>query len=230
MEAPFYIAGALSFATMVFVFFILKESLHISEQKAPAGKRKPILHAVKSPLAMLYFLQFFISVSLSGLEATFAYFAAERAGLNAVTMGYVFMIMGLASAAVQGSMGPLTKKFGEERIIQIGIFVSAIGLGLILLTENFVTAAIFLAIFGVGNGVIRPSVSSLLTKQAKSGHGEVTGYLSSFGSLGRIIGPVLGGALYMLWIGMPYVSGIVLSAVAFVLFRFYLRKHQPVAE
>ncbi len=117
---------------------------------------------------MLYFLQFFITLSLAGLEATFAYFAAVKAGLDAVSLGYIFMIMGLASAAVQGNMGKLTKKFGEIRIIEIGIIISALGFALILFTNSFVTAAIFLAIFGVGNGVIRPSVSSLLTKKSQS--------------------------------------------------------------
>ena len=228
LEAPFYIAGTVSFLTMIFVFFILKESIQLSDRKQqPKEKRtKALGQAMKSPMAMLYFLQFFIAVSLSGLEATFAYFAAVKAGLNAVSMGYVFMIMGLASATVQGSMGKLTKKFGEIKIIQMGIVVSALGMGLILLTQNFLTAAVFLTIFGVGNGVIRPSVSSLLTKQAKSGYGEVTGYLSSFGSLGRIIGPVLGGALYMVWIGLPYVSGIVLSAIAFGLFMIYIKRNK----
>ncbi|MFC0016053.1 MULTISPECIES: MFS transporter [Allobacillus] len=228
LEAPFYIAGTVSLLTMIFVFFILKESVQLSDRKQrPKVKRtKAIGQAMKTPMAMLYFLQFFIAVSLSGLEATFAYFAAVKAGLNAVSMGYVFMIMGLASAAVQGSMGTLTKKFGEIKIIQAGIVVSALGMGLILLTQNFLTAAVFLTIFGIGNGVIRPSVSSLLTKQAKSGYGEVTGYLSSFGSLGRIIGPVLGGALYMVWIGLPYVSGIVLSAIAFGLFMIYIKRNK----
>nr|WP_289038995.1 MFS transporter [uncultured Allobacillus sp.] len=228
LEAPFYISGTVSFLTMIFVFFILKESVQLSDRKQrPKVKRtKAIGQAMKTPMAMLYFLQFFIAVSLSGLEATFAYFAAVKAGLNAVSMGYVFMIMGLASAAVQGSMGTLTKKFGEIKIIQAGIVVSALGMGLILLTQNFLTAAVFLTIFGIGNGVIRPSVSSLLTKQAKSGYGEVTGYLSSFGSLGRIIGPVLGGALYMVWIGLPYVSGIVLSAIAFGLFMIYIKRNK----
>ncbi|MFB9974105.1 MFS transporter [Allobacillus sp. SKP2-8] len=228
LEAPFYIAGTVSFLTMILVFFILKESVQLSDRKQrPKVKRtKAIGQAMKTPMAMLYFLQFFIAVSLSGLEATFAYFAAVKAGLNAVSMGYVFMIMGLASAAVQGSMGTLTKKFGEIKIIQAGIVVSALGMGLILLTQNFLTAAVFLTIFGIGNGVIRPSVSSLLTKQAKSGYGEVTGYLSSFGSLGRIIGPVLGGALYMVWIGLPYVSGIVLSAIAFGLFMIYIKRNK----
>src|SRR5699024_6916160 len=136
--------------------------------------------------------------SLAGLEATFAFFAADKAGLDAVTLGYIFMIMGFASALVQGSMGPLTKKFGESFIIQAGISISGIGFGLILLVNDFTTAAIFLSIFGVGNGVIRPSISSLLTKESHMSHGSVTGYLSSFDSLGRILGPVLGGYLYKL--------------------------------
>jgi len=224
LEAPFYIAGILSFITLILVLFILKESIHLSENKAASKNNLSWGKALRDPIAMLYFLQFFVSLSLSGLEATFAYFAAATAGLDAVTLGYIFMIMGLASAAVQGSMGKLTKKFGEAVIIQAGILISAAGFGLILFTQNFTTAAIFLAIFGVGNGVIRPSVSSLLTKKSKMGYGLVTGYLSSFDSLGRIIGPVLGGLLYSVAIGLPYISGIFLSILAYVLFRIFASK------
>jgi len=224
LQAPFYISGIVSFLTFFFVLGILKESIHHSDHQAAANKKLPWGNVFQGSLSMLYFLQFFISLSLSGLEATFAYFAAEKAGLDAVTLGYIFMIMGLASAAVQGSMGKLTKKFGEGLIIQAGILISALGFGLILFTQNFITAAIFLAIFGVGNGVIRPSVSSLLTKKSNVGHGTATGYLSSFDSLGRIIGPVLGGFLYSITIGLPYISGIFLSLLAFILFRVYTAK------
>lgn len=223
LHAPFYIAGVLSFLTLLFVLFFLKESLHYSKTGKAEKKVKPkrsFKKAIRSPFAMLYFLQFIITLSLAGLEATFAYFAAVKAGLDAVTLGYIFMIMGLASAAVQGNMGRLTKKFGEVRVIQIGILVSALGFFLILFTQNFLTAAIFLAIFGVGNGVIRPSVSSLLTKKAQTGYGKATGYLSSFDSLGRIIGPVLGGILYSIAIGLPYILGMILSLAAFLLFRW----------
>lgn len=224
LQLPFYIAGTLSFITMVLVFFILKESLHNSAHSAVSRERLSLKKAAREPLSMLYFLQLFISLSLSGLEATFAYFAAKQAGLDAVTLGYIFMIMGLASAVVQGSMGKLTKKFGEAVIIQAGILISAVSFGLILFIQNFTTAAIFLAIFGIGNGVIRPSVSSLLTKKSKAGYGITTGYLSSFDSLGRIIGPVLGGALYSITIGLPYISGIFLSLFAYMLFRVYTGK------
>ena len=110
--------------------------------------------------------------------------------------------MGFAGAIVQGGLvGKLTKKYGEGKVIQGGIIVSAIGFALILLVDSFTTAAIFLTIFGIGNGVIRPSVSSLLTKTSTAGHGSATGLLSSFDSLGRIIGPPLGGWLFSLAIG-----------------------------
>jgi len=224
LHTPFYIAGTLSLVTLLFVFFVLKESLHTSKSNVSLKDKLSLGRAVREPLSMLYFLQFFISLSLSGLEATFAYFAAKKAGMDSISLGYIFMIMGLASAFVQGSMGKLTKRFGEAVIIQAGILISAAGFGLILLIENFTTAAIFLAIFGVGNGVIRPSVSSILTKRSKAGHGVTTGYLSSFDSLGRIIGPILGGYLYSITIGLPYISGVFLSLFAFILFKVYTSK------
>ncbi|WP_084710783.1 MFS transporter [Ornithinibacillus californiensis] len=221
LQTPFYLAGVVSLITLLFVLFILKESLRVTGDHANSSSRDSRRKVIRGPLAMLYFLQFFISLSLSGLEATYAYFAAEKASLDALTLGYIFMIMGLASAIVQGSMGALTKRFGEGAIIQMGIIISALGFALILFTQNFTTAAIFLAIFGVGNGVIRPSVSSLLTKYSKMGHGAATGYLSSFDSLGRIIGPVLGGFLYSITINLPYISGIFLTIIAYFLFMTY---------
>lgn len=222
LQMPFYIAGILSLFTFFLVMFILKESLPKEERHQTERKRTGLLKALNGPESVLFFLSLFITLSLSGLEATFAYFAAERAGLGTTELGYIFMIMGLAGAIVQGGLvGRLTKRFGEGFVIQIGIFVSALGFFLILFTKDFLTAAIYLTVFGVGNGVIRPAVSALLTKRSKTGHGSVTGLLSSFDSLGRILGPVLGGLLYTISMGLPYISGIVLSAVAFILFRIY---------
>lgn len=226
LQMPFYIAGFSSFLTFLLVLFILKESLS-KEARHPSGRKRPsLLNAINGPEAVLFFISLFITLSLSGLEATFAYFAAEKAGLGTTELGYIFMIMGLAGAIVQGGLvGKLTKRFGEGFVIQIGIVVSALGFFLILFTKDFLTAAIYLTIFGVGNGVIRPAVSALLTKRAKNGHGSVTGLLSSFDSLGRILGPILGGLLYSIGSGLPYISGIFLSAIAFILYRAYSVQH-----
>jgi len=226
LNMPFYLASGSSLITLVLVFILLKESKR--NESETVQKRPAFWKALNGPTSILFFVQFLISLSLSGLEATFAYFASNKAGLDAIQLGYIFMIMGFGSALVQGGLvGRLTGRFGERVVIQGGMIVSAIGFGLILLVHSFTTAAIFLTIFGLGNGVIRPSVSSLLTKMSTSGHGRATGLLSSFDSLGRIIGPPLGGWLFSLTIGLPYISGVVITMVAFVLFLIFRPQLNP---
>lgn len=222
LTTPFYLAGALSVLTFLLVLFFLKESLSPESRKQQSDKKTSIWKEFTGSASILFIMQLFISLSMSGLEATFAYFAAKRANLDTVQLGYIFMIMGLVGALVQGGLvGRLTKKYGEGVVIQGGIIISAIGFGLILLVDSFTTAAIYLTIFGVGNGVIRPSVSALITKTSTAGHGSSTGLLSSFDSLGRIIGPPLGGWLFSIQAGLPYISGVVLSIVAFIFYRVY---------
>ncbi|MCL6573277.1 MAG: MFS transporter [Bacillus sp. (in: Bacteria)] len=217
LSMPFYLASASSFITLILVFLFLKESAQ--KKNASTEKKQSFWKEFRGTVSILFYVQLLISLSLSGLEATFAYFAAKKAGMDSIQLGYVFMIMGFASAIVQGGLVcRLTKKYGESAVIQGGIVVSTIGFGLILLVNNFTTAAIFLTIFGIGNGVIRPSVSSLLTKTSTSGHGSSTGLLSSFDSLGRIIGPPLGGWLFSMAIGLPYISGALISIAALILF------------
>jgi MFS transporter, DHA1 family, multidrug resistance protein len=230
LNIPFYIAGASSLLTFFLVMFVLKESLSPEQRNLQSKERNSLLDAFKGSVSFLFFLQLFVSLSLSGLEATFAYFAFEKADLGTVQLGYIFMIMGFAGALVQGGLvGRLTKKYGEGIVIQIGIVISTIGFALILLVDSFVTAAIYLTVFGIGNGFIRPSVSSLLTKTSTTGHGSTTGLLSSFDSLGRIIGPPLGGWLFSISIGLPYISGIVLSAIAFLLYQVYISQSKSLS-
>ncbi|MED0674385.1 MFS transporter [Aneurinibacillus thermoaerophilus] len=228
LNMPFFIAGMVSAITFFFVLFFLSESLPAEKRTMQnTDTKESRWKAFNGPVAVLYVLQLFVSFSLAGLEATFAYFAAARAGVNTTQLGYIFMIMGVAGAIVQGGLvGRLTKKFGEGAVIQAGLVISIIGFGLILLTNSFVTAAIFVTIFGIGNGVIRPSVSALVTKKAKGGQGSATGLLSSFDSLGRIAGPPIGGALYSTQMGLPYISGMLISAVAFILYWIYIKREQ----
>ncbi|GIN90254.1 tetracycline resistance MFS efflux pump [Siminovitchia terrae] len=229
LNMPFYLSGFSSLLTFVFVLLLLKESLPPEERGEHRTKRTPLRKALRCPITVLYVLQLFTSLSLAGLEATFAYFAAKKAGLGTVQLGYLFMIMGLAGAIVQGGLvGRMTKKYGEGAVIQIGIVVSAIGFGLILLVDSFTTAAVYLTIFGIGNGVIRPSVSALLTKTSTAGHGSTTGLLSSFDSLGRIVGPPLGGWLFSISIGFPYISGFIISVFTFLIYQFYKARSNKV--
>jgi MFS transporter, DHA1 family, multidrug resistance protein len=225
LQTPFFISGTLSAATACLVLLFLKESWTKEKQSATLKTKESIWYILKGPLLFLYLLQWIVTFSLAGLEATFAYYAAKRAELYSAQLGYIFMIMGLASAIVQGGLiGKLVRKFGEGRVIQGGIVVSAIGFTLILFIHNFLTAAIFLSIFGIGNSVIRPCVSSLVTKHISSGQGRATGLLSSFDSLGRIVGPPIAGQLFATMIELPYLAGIILSIFALALYHVFTKK------
>lgn len=231
LSMPFYISGISSLLTFFIVLFFLKESLPESERQQSTDSQPSRWQAFSGSLSILYILQLFVSISLAGLEASFAYFAAQKVGLNTVQLGYIFMIMGFTGAIVQGGLlGRLTKKWGEGNVIQIGIIISIIGFLLVLLIDDFTTAAIYLSVFGIGNGLIRPSVSSLLTKRSTVGHGSVTGLLSSFDSFGRIVGPPLGGWLFAVMMNLPYIVGAILSVIAFILYRIYAVKSKGMVE
>ncbi|EMI09432.1 major facilitator superfamily permease [Anoxybacillus gonensis] len=224
LTVPFWIAGSLALITSVFVFLFLHESLPKEKRSNGETKRPSLMTALRSDVSRLYILQFIVTFSLAGLEATFAYFAAKRAGLSSTELGYIFMIMGLAGAIVQGGLlGKLIQSFGEGTVIRGGLLMSALGFFLILFIDHFWTAALYLTIFGIGNGVIRPCVSALLTKQTTDGQGSATGLLSSFDSLGRIGGPAIAGWLFTLKPSLPYMTGIVLTFVSFALFQSFQR-------
>lgn len=222
LNMPFYIAGISSIITLLLVMVLLKESLTVEKRAHHSENKVSMWKSFKGTMSIIFILQLIITLSMAGLETTFAYFAAQKANISLVQLGYIFMIMGFGSAIVQGGLiGPLTKKFGEGNVIRMGIIISAIGFVLILFSKDFWTSAVFLTIFGLGNGIIRPAISALVTKNSTSGHGGVTGLLSSFDSFGRIAGPPIGGWLFSISIGLPFISGAILSIFALVLYQVF---------
>ena len=79
LSTPFYIAGVVAVITLVFVIFILKESLPLEKRVQHAEKKDSIWKDFKGPLTSMYMLQLIITLSMAGLETTFAYFAAQKA-------------------------------------------------------------------------------------------------------------------------------------------------------
>ena len=75
--------------------------------------------------------------------------------------------------------------------------------------------------FAVGNGLMWPSVMSILSKRAGKVHqGAVQGVASSFGSMASIIGLVTGGFLYNFLGGTTFaISAGIIFAVFILSFR-----------
>ncbi|MBW7459244.1 MFS transporter, partial [Paenibacillus sepulcri] len=107
------------------------------------------------------------------------------------------------------------------------------GFLLLITSHSLVSATVYLAIFGIGNALIRPCVTSLITQKTTVGQGVASGLSSSMDSLGRIIGPLFGAFLFTVDLKLPYLAGGLLSLAALLLllrFRMAQPKNVPAKD
>ena len=205
---PFYAAGALAIITWPFAYFFLPESLKRSDRHRAEDAAKISFKVIKHPLFTLFMLNFITNFSMAIFQGTFALYAADRAGFGPKEMGTLFTIMGIISVIIQGGMiGRLVKLFGDANLIKAGLFISGVGMALIVLSSHMLTLMISAAIFNIGGSLMGPSTSTLVSKNALGAQGASIGLMQSFGSLGRILGPVMGGILYGIQMNIPYITG-----------------------
>ncbi|SEB43346.1 MFS transporter [Paenibacillus sp. GP183] len=233
---PFFAAAGLSFATFLFALSVLKESLppekRTTKQADKQAKKPSRWTAFAGSLKYLYMLSFLVTFTLAGLEATLQYFEMAKVGATPFDIGMMFLASGIVGALIQGGVvRRLVKKGAEQRVIAIGLIISAAGFFLLLLSSSVLTAAIYLSVFGAGNALIRPCVISLITQRTNVGQGVTTGLNSSMDSLGRIAGPLLGGAVFTLNQSLPFlIGGVLCMAATLLLFRFLALDRGPAAH
>ena len=204
-DMPFFVAGGLSLLTFLFALILLPESL----QKQLADEALADRHEwispreifrqtpLKSPLTPLFLVAFFSTFSFAGLEMTFPLFIEDKWNYGEREMGWMFMVMGAIVVPLQGGLlGRLINTFGERRIVLTGLLLNALGMVLLLTASSFATLTVYLTITGIGNQLIRPTNTSWISKQTRIGQGAAIGIMDAFLSLGRILGPLLGGWLY----------------------------------
>jgi len=234
-ETPFFAAAGLSLLNFLFAAGALKESLTAERRAEAAGKpRTSRWSAFRGTIAYLFALLFVLTFALAGLESTLQYYQIERFRATPTEMGVMFLVSGVVGALVQGGFIRRYALPGTEpRLIRIGLTVQAVGFVLLLFSSNVWNAALFLSVFSVGNALLRPCVTSLITQTTKAGQGVTGGLSSSMDSLGRIAGPLVAGGLFELETALPFISGAAISLAAILLLHRFLAKRGtlvPAAE
>ena len=223
LRAPFLASTALTFLLLLFALRSLHESLPRERRRQAGGKkRESRWKAFQGSLKYLYGLGFVASFTLAGLEGTLQFFQMEKIGVTAVQMGGMLFANGIVGAMIQGGIvRRYVKKGSEPCVMLIGLLFCAAGFALLLLSSNVWNATLYLCIFSVGNALVRPCITSLITQKTTVGQGVASGLSSSMDSLGRICGPLFATALYGLGIHLPFVAGAVISiASTALIFRF----------
>jgi multidrug resistance protein len=229
-----YTAALLCLLNLVAVWLFLPESL-----KEKVGHRKLHIKPVRGAIRALaeprfrdlYIISFIYVTAFSMMQMTIAMFWYDDYGLDKTRIGYMFATVGLGSAIVQGAMvGWLQRTFGERNLMVYGALMVAVGLGMIAFIPRdlFLPLSILsIALLSLGNGCLSPTLLAQLSRSARQEEqGEVLGVNQSFGSLARIAGPAMGGRLYELMHGLPYITAGVIMLVGLYYVRDHL-KHRP---
>src|SRR5438067_254567 len=147
-------AAALSAVALLGVVFLLRESLSATAHREPRGRIAALRDALRRPmLGRLLVLFFLVILAFSGMETTFAWWAIDRFGWGPRPIGFVFFYVGLLSAAMQGGLiGPLTRRFGEERLTLAGLVLIALGLLVLPFAREVPALVLALTLLSLGMG------------------------------------------------------------------------------
>ncbi|AIQ63027.1 MFS transporter [Paenibacillus stellifer] len=225
-SVPMYAAAAVTLLNVIFGYFFMSESLDKNKRlkKITLVRLNPFTQLVNvlsvKTLKRLLISAFLLWIPNGSLQAVFSQFTLDTFNWAPALIGLMFSIMGVQDIISQGVIMPqLLKKLRDGQIAILGMVSEIIGYGLIALSALFsfyplVIAGMF--IFGFGDSIFGPSFNGMVSKSAESSEqGRIQGGSQSIQALARIIGPILGGQIYVsLGHAAPAVMGMILIAAA----------------
>ncbi len=230
--APLYFGAAITLLNVLYGWRYMPESLapQLRVEHIPLSRMNPFLQlanilSVKS-LQRLLFAAFLLWLPNGAMQAVLAQFTLDMFHWQPVWIGLVFSIIGIQDILSQSLIMPrLLTRMSSVSIAILGMVAELCGYGLIATSVAFSSYGLFLAgmfVFGFGDSIFGPSFNGLLSTSADaSQQGRVQGGSQSIQSLARVLGPLIGGHLYVsLGHAAPAWMGVILIGIAaIVLYR-----------
>jgi len=210
LAVPILLSAALSAVSVLATIFLLPDTKPVVEPgpSGPAGRRLSLFawgeygKYFRRPGLSRLLVEFFCFVmAFAAFTGGLALFLERRLTWNgrpfqAREVGFVFAYAGFLGILVQSFLGRLVRRFGEPWLVAAGFASMALGYGLLagVYAIPLLLVAGFFSSFGAG--VLRPSLTSLVTQAvARNEQGVVLGLNTSLQSVAQIIGPAIAGVL-----------------------------------
>ncbi len=216
-SVPLLFAAGLSALNVIYAYFQLQES-HSTQGERPSSPKT--LTLLSDPyIRRVCSINFFFTLGVTQLEATFAFFMMDRFDFDARQVAYVMVMMAAIMVAIQGGLiKRLVLRFGERGLLLAGGVFLALGFFWIPFNHRWILLLLPLAICSVGRGIGQPSLLSLASKETEEAdRGAIMGLFQSSASLARVLGPVTAGWLYDSRQALPYYLATILMGLVFVL-------------
>lgn len=169
---------------------------------------------------------FLLWIPNGSLQAIFTQFTMDTFSWKPALIGLMFSIMGFQDIISQAFIMPkLLIKLSDKQIAILGMVSEIIGYSFIAasaLFSLFPLLIVGMLLFGFGDSIFGPSFNGMLSKSVDSSEqGRIQGGSQSIQALARMIGPIIGGQIYVsLGHAAPAFMGMILIVVAIaVLYR-----------
>lgn len=169
---------------------------------------------------------FLLWIPNGSLQAIFTQFTMDTFSWKPALIGLMFSIMGFQDIISQAFIMPkLLIKLTDKQIAILGMVSEIIGYSFIAASALFSLYPLLIVgmlLFGFGDSIFGPSFNGMLSKSVDSSEqGTIQGGSQSIQALARMIGPIIGGKIYVsLGHAAPAFMGMILIVVAIaVLYR-----------
>ncbi|WP_063565107.1 MFS transporter [Paenibacillus sp. O199] len=225
-SAPMYFGAIITLVNVIYGFFFMPESLAKKHRlkEITLVRLNPFIQLANllsmKNLNRLLISAFLLWIPNGSLQAVFSQFSMDTFNWKPAIIGLMFSIMGVQDIISQGLIMPkLLKKLSDKQIAILGMISEIIGYSLIALSTLFSFYPLFIVgmfIFGFGDSIFGPSFNGMLSKSVDSSEqGRVQGGSQSIQALARMIGPIIGGQIYVsLGHAAPAIMGVILIAAA----------------
>jgi MFS transporter, DHA1 family, tetracycline resistance protein len=197
---PIYIAGGLSLVASVWCAMVLRDAV------APLGKGRALpkysealAFVTGQPLlARLFVISFFGIACFASMEAVYGLWSEENFGWSARDLGFAFLAIGGGGLFAQLVLiGPLVARFGEARVIMIGLACLALSMVLQPVIRLPVSGVLLMGVLMTGHSLAFPSSGALLSRNTPpERQGSTMGLMMASNAVGRIVVPPIFGLIY----------------------------------
>ncbi len=221
-QIPLLAASALAACAALGVFLIVRESRQPKPKDHNAPSRWVMIgYAVRHPvIGQLIILTFVVGFAFTGIESSFGLWAQHRFAWEPRQVGLCFGISGLVSSPTQFFLtGALSKRYGEARMLAIGMAGTVVSMALQPFSDGGFTTYGLMAMTALFSSVAFPNAGALISRSIEGeNQGQIMGLNNAAGAFARFAGPQGAALVYSgININAPFFMGGLIVAPAIFL-------------
>ena len=221
-KAPFWVAGVMGLLSMIAMAVMLpaeKDLVHHenAEELHDANWRQDLRSLMTKAAVLLFIMILISSFGLQGFESIYSIYVNEVFQFSLNDIAIVLTFNGVISLFFQVVLfDRLVMWLQETRLIRYCFFLSFAGTVWILLAHTKLEVMIATLIVFTAFDILRPAITTMLTKVSPHNQGLLNGLNMSLTSVGNVIGPIISGGLLDWNSHYPYivVAGFLLISFA----------------